>query len=106
MAPPRDTTQPWKNASVVACLYKKSFLNDLANLPKHYRERVERLVFGEIPELDNLFAILDIKKMKGYQGYYRIRVGDYRIGCKVEQGNQIVFCRVKSRADIYRRFPE
>lgn len=90
---------------MIACLYKKSFLNDLAKLPKPYRQPIERLVFEEIPTLNDVFARLDIKKMKGYQDYYRIRVGDYRIGCRVEKGNEIVFYRVKSRADIYRVFP-
>lgn len=90
----------------MVCFYKKSFLKDLAKLPKHYREQIERLVFEEIPKLNNMFATLDIKKMKGYQGYYRIRVGNYRIGCKVEQGNQIIFYRIKSRSDIYKLFPE
>jgi len=91
---------------VIDCLYKKAFLKDLARLPKRYRERIERLVFEEVPRLENAFAKLDIRKMKGYQSYYRIRVGDYRIGCKIEQENQIIFYRVKSRADIYRLFPE
>ena len=90
---------------MIVCFYKKSFLKDLAKLPKHYREQIERLAFEEIPKLDNMFATLDMKKMKGYQGYYRIRVGDYRIGCKVEEGNQILFYRVRSRADIYKLFP-
>ena len=91
---------------MITCLYKKTFLSDLARLPKRYRVRIERLVFHEVPQLDDLFAQLDIKKMKGYQSYYRIMVGDYRIGCKVEHGNQVVFYRVKSRADIYKLFPE
>jgi len=90
---------------VIVCFYKKSFLKDLAKLPKHYREQIERLVFEEIPKLDNIFATLEIKKMKGYQSYYRIRVADYRIGCEVEEGSQIIFYRVKSRADIYKLFP-
>jgi hypothetical protein len=44
---------------VIVCFYKKSFLRDLAKLPKHYREQIERLVFDEIPKLDNMFATLD-----------------------------------------------
>jgi len=91
---------------VISCFYKKSFLKDLAKLPKRYRQQIEKLVFDEIPKLDNMFATLNMKKMKGYQSYYRIRVGDYRIGCKVEPKNQVVFYRVKSRADIYKLFPE
>jgi mRNA interferase RelE/StbE len=91
---------------VITCFYKKPFLKDLAKLPKHYREQIERLVFEEIPRLDNVFTTLDTKKMKGYQDYYRIRVGDYRIGCKVERKSQIIFYRIKSRGDIYKVFPE
>ena len=90
---------------MIACFYKKTFLKDLANLPPTYRERIEKLVFEEISELDNIFCVRDVKKMRGYEDYYRIRVGSYRIGCKVEAENRIVFYRVKSRDDIYKVFP-
>jgi mRNA interferase RelE/StbE len=90
---------------VTACFYKKSFLRDLAKLPRRHREQIERLVFEEIPRLHKVLAIPGIKKMKGYRRYYRIRVGDYRIGCQVGENNQITFYRVKSRADIYQVFP-
>jgi len=43
--------------------------------------------------------------MRGYKDYYRIRVGNYRIGCKVDAENSIIFYRVKSRSDIYKVFP-
>ncbi len=90
---------------MITCFYKKTFLRDLANLPPVYRERIEKLVFEEIPELDNIFDVGDIKKMRGYSDYYRIRVGDYRIGCKLEAENRVIFYRVKSRKDIYKVFP-
>lgn len=70
------------------CLYKKPFLKDLAKVPKRHRTQIESPVFEEIPELENVFPTLDIKKIKGYQSYYRIRVGDYRIGCKTKEGRQ------------------
>ena len=90
---------------MATCLYKKSFLKDLARLPSDYREQVEKLVFEEIPELNNVFDAPSIKKMKGYHDYYRIRIGDYRIGCKVEKEGMVIFYRVKSRSDIYKVFP-
>jgi len=90
---------------MVTCLYKRTFLKDLAKLPTVYREQVERLVFEEIPELNSIFKLPTIKKMKGYQHYYRIRIGDYRIGCKVEKESQVIFYRVKNRNDIYKVFP-
>jgi len=86
------------------CFYKKTFLKDLAKLPLDYGKKVERIVFEDIPKSDNVFEVFDIKKMRGYKGYYRIRMGDYRIGCRIE-GNRIIFYRVKSRNDIYKVFP-
>jgi len=87
------------------CGYKKIFLKDLAALPGRYRERIERLVFDEIPASDTLFQDFDIHKMRGFDNYYRIRIGQYRIGCKVISDNGIIFYRVKSRSEIYRVFP-
>jgi len=90
---------------MVTCLYKKTFFKDLVKLPSYYREQVEKLVFEEIPKLDNISEIPNIKKMKGYQDYYRIRIGDYRVGCKVAKEGRVIFYRVKSRSDIYGVFP-
>jgi mRNA interferase RelE/StbE len=90
---------------MITCLYKKTFLKDLATLASGYREQIEKLIFEDIPRFNSVFGVLGIKKMKGYKDYYRIRVGDYRIGCKVEKENKIIFYRVKSRSDIYKVFP-
>jgi mRNA interferase RelE/StbE len=88
-----------------ACGYKKIFLKDLAALPGRYRARIERLVFEQIPESENIFRDFDIHKIRGFENYYRIRTGQYRIGCKITSDNGIVFYRVKSRDEIYRVFP-
>ncbi len=89
----------------MVCFYKKIFLRDLSKLPLDYRERIEKLVFEEIPKHENLFEILDIKLMKGHKDYYRIRIGEYRIGCRIEKDSKVIFYRVKSRSDIYKVFP-
>ena len=88
-----------------ACGYRKIFLKDLAAIPRRYRSRIGRLVFDQIPESENIFQDLDIHKMRGYENYYRIRTGQYRIGCEITPDNRIIFCRVKSREEIYRVFP-
>jgi mRNA interferase RelE/StbE len=36
--------------------------------------------------------------------YYRIRLGDYRVGLKIEN-NTVCFVRFLHRKDIYRYFP-
>jgi mRNA interferase RelE/StbE len=89
----------------VIALYKPTFLKDLVRLPASYRKKIEKLVFTDIPGSDNIFAILDISKIQGHQSYYRIRVGNYRIGCEIEAGNRVIFYRVKDRKDIYKVFP-
>jgi mRNA interferase RelE/StbE len=89
----------------VICQFKKTFLRDLAGLPATYRKRIEELVFEDFPGMNRLPDKLDIRKMQGYGNYYRIRIGDYRIGCEIETGNIITFYRVKNRKDIYKVFP-
>ena len=89
----------------MVCFYKKTFLKDLLKLPLDYRERIEKMVFEDIPKCNNLFEVLDIKLMKGYKDCYRIRIGEYRVGCKIEEESKITFYRVKNRSDIYKLFP-
>ena len=71
----------------------KSCYKDLKNLPKNIQEKIKKLVFEEIPNKNSLSEIPNVKKLKGVDSYYRIRVGEYRIGFKYENG-KIVFYRV------------
>jgi len=87
------------------CFYKKTFLKDLAKLPPEIRSRIEKLVFETIPNSGESFTNLDIRRLKGYKDYYRIRIGNYRIGLKLDRSDKIIFYRVKSRGDIYKVFP-
>jgi len=89
---------------MVPCQYKKMFLKDLAKVHPDYRKRIEVLVFEKIPVLEDIFTELDIRKIRGYRDYYRIRVGSYRIGCRIQDGI-LTFYRVKSREEIYGVFP-
>ncbi len=84
--------------------YKKQFLKDLASLPESYRTTVEALVFETLPNM-TLFGIMQrIAKLKGKKGFYKIRVGDYRIGVFLEN-EFLEFKRVLHRKEIYRYFP-
>ena len=55
----------------------------------------EARILREIPEL---------KKLKGYRIYYRIKIGRYRIGVTIE-GDLVTFARVLPRKDFYKYFP-
>jgi mRNA interferase RelE/StbE len=53
---------------------------------------------------ESLGEINNLKKMQGYDSFYRIRLGDYRIGIEVSE-NEIIFVRFLHRKDIYKFFP-
>jgi mRNA interferase RelE/StbE len=84
--------------------FKKQFLKDLALIPTNHRLKIESLVFEEIPSADSGRILEIVSKMKGYEGYYKIRVGDFRIGLCFTK-NVLEFQRVLHRKDIYRFFP-
>lgn len=79
-------------------------MKDLTKVHPNYRGRIETLVFEKVPASENAFAEFDIRKIKGYQDVYRIGVGVYRIGRRIQDG-ALIFYRVKSREEIYSVFP-
>ena len=51
--------------------FKKSFLKQLAKLPKDVRERIEKFVFDELPNLSAVGESGKIEKMQGYENYFK-----------------------------------
>lgn len=62
------------------------------------------LLVKEISESPDLTRIKNIKKLKGHQSMYRIRLQDYRIGLML-QGNKVILAAFDHRSDIYKYFP-
>jgi mRNA interferase RelE/StbE len=60
--------------------FKKQFLKDLARIPHEDRIKIENLVFSEMPAANSTKIFESISKMRGYEHYYKIRLGDFRIG--------------------------
>jgi len=58
----------------------------------------------EVIQADELSQITHLKKLKGYKQFYRIRIGDYRIGLKIEK-KTFIFSTIAHRKDIYKHFP-
>ena len=84
--------------------FKKSFLKEIKKLrDKNLKNSVANCII-EVETATNLQQIKNFKKLIGYDIYYRIRIGNYRIGLKIE--NQTVFfVTIDDRKDIYKRFP-
>ena len=84
--------------------YHKSFERDLRRVrDQNLLDRVEAVLVG-LEGSESLDSISNVKVMKGHPEYYRIRIGDYRLGLKrIDDGVRII--RFLSRGDIYRKFP-
>lgn len=83
---------------------KKSFLKQLAFVPKDVRDRIELFVFETLPMLESLGQSGKIEKMHGYKSCFKVRFGDYRVGIIYE--NEVVVVKVvMNRKEIYRFFP-
>jgi len=85
--------------------YSKSFINDLKKL-KHAVDYplIKSFCFDKLETYRSVAEINGIKKIAGYEHYYRIRIGHYRIGIKLE-GSDLILKRVLHRKEIYRFFP-
>ena len=84
--------------------FKKSFLKDLKNLKnKSLQNSIYKCII-QVESAESISEIKNIKKLAGFEAHYRIRLGDYRIGFKLENDifNFVVF---EHRKTIYRTFP-
>jgi len=61
-------------------------------------------VIDNILEAKNISKIKNLKKLKGQKRFYRIRMGDFRIGIALEN-NKVILAAFDHRADIYKYFP-
>ena len=84
--------------------FKKSFLKELKKLKN---KNLQNAIYDAIVQVESaktISQIKNLKKLSGYEFHYRIRVGDYRIGVKLE--NEVVhFVVFEHRKDIYKGFP-
>ena len=69
--------------------------------------QIEERILASVVQVQEAATIQDIKnleKLSGFKVYFRIRVGDYRIGLKIEH-NVVTFLDVGHRKEIYKHFP-
>jgi len=86
--------------------YKKSFTKDLRNLQHHPAVLGDvRSVIEAVEAAESLRDVANCRKIKtAREDYYRIRIGDYRIGLCLDE-DLVIFVRCLHRRDIYRYFP-
>jgi len=84
--------------------FRASFLKDVNRIREKAVKKNIAAVIMEAKSASSLSAIRNVKKMEGSADYYRVRIGDYRIGVKLH-GKTLIFLRCLNRKDIYRYFP-
>lgn len=84
--------------------FRESFLRDLRAIKDQNALRRIRKVIDNVEQADKPADISNLKKLKGQGRYYRIRIGEHRVGLKIE-ADTVTFVRVLNRKEIYRYFP-
>lgn len=85
--------------------YTRTFLKELTVLAEEVRQPIENIAFGEQIKTDP-FLSGKVKKLKGYTDFFKLKVGHYRVGLRIDISEKVIeFRRVLHRKDIYRKFP-
>ena len=86
-------------------LYGKRFNKDLDAIRHEAKVKKKLLeLIEQIKETDSLANLKGVRKIEGYKNYFRIKVGNYRLGIKLTK-KRIELIRFLHRKEIYRRFP-
>ena len=85
--------------------FDQNFNKDLNKLKNTQIKNRLLKVIEKIEEVDSIESISSVKKLTGYESYFRIRIGDYRIGCELIDQQTLLFITIMHRKDIYNNFP-
>ena len=84
--------------------FSKSFFKSLRKLNNKQLNKEVAGVVLQIEKANTLSEISSLIKLKGFDEYFRIRVGNYRIGAKL-MGDTLWLTVIDDRKNIYKHFP-
>ncbi len=85
--------------------FDRSFSKSLDKLnDKQIREKI-RAVIVKFEQAKSMNDLAGVKAMKGHHGFYRLRIGDYRLGFELTAPGELLLILIAHRKDIYKRFP-
>lgn len=85
---------------------EKTFDKDVSMIRQKNLLQKLRAFISTVETADNINEINDIKKIQGYDSFYRKKIGEYRLGIELTPENEIILLRFLHRKEIYRRFPK
>jgi mRNA interferase RelE/StbE len=84
--------------------FKNTFYKDLSRIKDQAILKLVRDKIDALKTVEDLSSVKDVKKMKGHDYAFRIRIKNYRIGFFLEN-DIIILSRILHRREIYRYFP-
>jgi mRNA interferase RelE/StbE len=84
--------------------FRDSFVKDLKGIKNKAVLKKVKEIIETIENVHSLSGISNLKKLKGQDNYFRLRVGDYRLGL-VLKNDSVILVRFLNRKDIYKYFP-
>jgi len=85
--------------------FDKSFERSLGKIhDPRILHRLERIII-HLEISSSLAQEPNIKKLSGYSNYFRLRIGDYRVGFELINRTTIRFIIIAHRKDVYKIFP-
>ena len=88
------------SSKVYTVVFKKSAAKELQGLPSKIQQKILDAV--QLLSLNPYTELLQIKKMKGVESLYRVRIQDYRVIYLIE--NQIIkvtIIKIGHRKEVY-----
>jgi len=85
-------------------VFRRSFTRDLRKIKQRQVLTSVQRAIENVEAVNSPTDIVNLKKLVGYDIFYRIRIGEYRIGIVIE-GDKVDFVRCLHRRDLYRYFP-
>ena len=63
---------------------ERKFLKDIEAISEKGIKKQIGVVIERLKDAHGIAELMQVKPMQGHVGYYRIRIGDYRLGIRVE----------------------
>lgn len=85
--------------------FDESFYKSIKKInDRKLKNKLQEIIL-DFDNAENLSEIPNIKKMQGFENYYQVRIGDYRVGFELLNDKSLLFLLVAHRKEIYRYFP-
>lgn len=85
--------------------FDKSFLKSIDNIrDSKILLKLEKNI-TDLEKAESLLEISNLRKLTGFKNYYRIRIGDYRLGFELISSDVIRLIVIAHRKDVYKVFP-